>query len=64
MAVPGKAAAELVAEGFSVAEIAALERVARGYPWAEWCESAREWRALQFLRWRVRRGLLEGDTDG
>jgi hypothetical protein len=45
--------ADLERFGFTSGQITQLTRLRDSYPYIEWTTSAREWRELCFLRWRV-----------
>lgn len=49
--------ANLVYDGFTVAEIARLAQLRDRYPIWEFVESRREWDYLQFTRWEYERGI-------
>ncbi|MFW6075746.1 MAG: hypothetical protein ACOC9Y_09130 [Chloroflexota bacterium] len=50
----------LLDDGFTEDEVARLEQIKAAYdPDREWCESDLVYQRMNFLKWRIERGLVE-----
>ncbi len=50
---------DLVNAGFTTEQVEALKALKLAYPFVEYVDSAKQWRRLQFLKWRYQHGDLQ-----
>lgn len=50
---------DLVAAGFTAEQILSLTALKNAYPFIEYVDTAKQWRRLEFLKWRFVRGDLQ-----
>jgi hypothetical protein len=50
---------DLVAAGFTTEQIERLTALKSAYPFIEYVDTAKQWRRLEFLKWRYQQGDLQ-----
>jgi hypothetical protein len=50
---------DLVAAGFTDEQIQSLTALKHAYPFIEYVDTAKQWRRLEFLKWRFLQGDLQ-----
>ena len=52
-------AEDLLEAGFTVEQVERLSALKNAYPFIEYVDTAKQWRRLEFLKWRFQQGDLQ-----
>ena len=50
---------DLLAAGFTAEQVERLTALKSAYPFIEYVDTAKQWRRLEFLKWRYQQGDLQ-----